>query len=888
MATKRTKVTHHISGRDECAIPFVVHHHTSSQPSQPPSHAHQKRRIVPKVVTFSTPGSLQDPSNTMAEPLPQESQYTCNNELAFDKAGLDIDNLPDSEKPSDPIEMETSRKTANLLLASWLAKCSEDYLMAMYNYESPPDSDLCDHCEHICDTIYRCTSCIGSPSHACASCLVLAHKRLPTHCIKRFEKGQDVWASASLKDLGYVLYLGHRGSACSANTNSSTILVGDRDSFVSVSVQYCTHEHAPSKPLQLLSAGLFACSEVHPRSAFTIQLLNTYNVFLTLGRTSAHKFYLVLVHLTKPGFPGDVKDRYRELMTTHRKYLHQLNLQQASYRFARHETDVYPGDQALDCVACPRPGLNFDWLEVPFIFFVNSVWFRVYFSYDGNFRSVRKSKKEPYREWTKEQTAPQRTEKPVCDHHKAGNDTSVRFAGRDVTGIGALTCTSHSYFVPQGMVDFFKGEQFIYADYAFASAVTHLSCRGPVAYGITYDIWCHWIVNFHKHAKNLPYVLTLPPDLDITGGIPKFHLPGHDVSCYVRYSLDNTQYVGWMEGEGPEGVWSHLNQHSGSTSEQGPGVHTNTINSLAYDWNWEKMIGMASHAKSKFKAAKKMYQQQKAVHDDLAAKLPHDQIVQWEATSLEPVRSANGKWSSPLMDPAWADGSFQSAVCEHTKHETSTARVPRRRPGATQWLADGIELEHNMRNIQEEAKEHSNPTPRQADSLNKQRINLCDRILRHQKQRAGLRGEFAGQDPNHPDLATPTDDKPEHSQLGLPSSFSKDSIASASLSTLAKLEVELRRGACEDALDSLRRLLGARDLAYKHKDANVRGHVQTTQAQAGLCAYSGKITKARWRYNNSRDAMIRLGAGGSVLDVYLVIKDSDLHSLKSYLQGTQI
>jgi hypothetical protein len=124
------------------------------------------------------------------------------------------------------------------------------------------------------------------------------------------------------------------------------------------------HPDAPSKSLQLLAAGLFPCSDLHPRSAFTTSLLNTYNVFLTLGRTSAHKFYSVLERITKPGFPDDIKDRYRELMATHRKYLYLTNLQRSGHGFERHRTDGPTGDQALDCVACPRPGVNFEWEEV--------------------------------------------------------------------------------------------------------------------------------------------------------------------------------------------------------------------------------------------------------------------------------------------------------------------------------------------------------------------------------------------------------------------------------------------------------------------------------------------------------------------------------------------
>jgi hypothetical protein len=298
---------------------------------------------------------------------------------------------------------------------------------------------VCNKCRTLAGSIYRCKTCLVA-SQYCAPCLLSAHQHQATHRVEYWD--DSTWTETSLTDLGYILYLGHRGSTCSQSNATSKLLIGDLNGFCSVNLQYCTHPDAPSKALQLLAAGLFPCSDLHPRSAFTTSLLDTYNVFLTLGRTSAHKFYSVLERITKPGFPEDVKDRYRELMAAHRKYLYLMNLQRSGHGFERHRTDGPAGDQALDCVACPRPGINFEWEEVSdseryfsgsiivtyrITFLVFSVWFRSFLSYDGNFRSVRKSKKvdqgdvclsdglayfpakQEYKEWTEAQSQPQRT-----------------------------------------------------------------------------------------------------------------------------------------------------------------------------------------------------------------------------------------------------------------------------------------------------------------------------------------------------------------------------------------------------------------------------------------------------------------------------------------------
>lgn len=175
-----------------------------------------------------------------------------------------------------------------------------------------------------------------------------------------------IWVEKSLADFGLVVYLGHRGRPCSASDSKEYVElhVGDLNGFNRVVVQYCTHTGAPSKSQQLLAIGLFPCSDSRSRSAFTLSLLDTFNIFTTLGRTSAHKYYSVLERVTKPGFPSDVKDRYREMMATHRKFVHVSNLKRSGHNFKPHPTDVISGDQAMECVACPRPGWNFEWSEV--------------------------------------------------------------------------------------------------------------------------------------------------------------------------------------------------------------------------------------------------------------------------------------------------------------------------------------------------------------------------------------------------------------------------------------------------------------------------------------------------------------------------------------------
>ncbi|KAG8772841.1 hypothetical protein FRC12_002868 [Ceratobasidium sp. 428] len=475
MSTKRTPNTHYkVVGRDEPTVQVEKYRSTPPQQTKK-SKSTKRRKKGPRIETFCADGTLNPnppadnldlgpapPDQKMADPPSPPAPLL-----------IDVNELPGTAAATDGPETSLpnrTNKTANQFLATWLVDLSEGYIQTLYNCNSPPNTILCSTCRNPAIDLFRCRTCFGAYSY-CSTCLLAAHATHPTHRIERWD-GQT-WAETTLDDLGFVLNLGHQGQPCIASNSCSKLLVGDINGFHTIRIRYCTHGDAPTKPLQLLSSGIFPCTDINPQSAFTVSMLEIYNTFLTVGRTSAHKFYSVLERITKPGFPDDVKDRYRELMATHRKWLFLFNLQRAAHGFELHESDVHPGDQALDCAACPRPGVNFEWSEVSKD---ELPWFRAFVSYDGNFRSVRKNKKvnaddiclsdgkayfapkEPYKEWVKTQKTPQRSEKPACDRHKAGNDTSVRSTGKDVTGIGALTCTSHSCFIPRGIVDYFQGE----------------------------------------------------------------------------------------------------------------------------------------------------------------------------------------------------------------------------------------------------------------------------------------------------------------------------------------------------------------------------------------------------------------------------------------------
>ncbi|KAG8779988.1 hypothetical protein FRC12_023613 [Ceratobasidium sp. 428] len=924
MSSKRGHCT--IEGAGSSRVTFQIEHIDENTPTSKKAKTRQdnrRRKAVPKTIDFEVNGSLKSHTHehtSQTEALVSaelNAQAKSNVDDLFTTWLDKFQALLREIEPVQPVEetnqssqrkvrepnskitvahdADAPKKTPNYYLRQWQTRHCDSYVQTMFDREEPPTTRLCDLCQVSSDRLYRCNFCLGQ-CKMCKSCLISSHRFQPTHRPEVWDGG--CWKEAPLHELELVLNLGHCGAACGLSKSSKALLVGDIHGFTKIHVRYCKHPDAQPPALQLISAGLFPCSDNRPESAFTLKLLDMVDAFSTVGRTSCHKIYSVLARITKPGFPGHVKDRYRELLAAYRKYLHVIKLRRAGHLFQPHPNlDVHPGDQALDCVACPRPGFNFDWNEVPKN---QRHWFRAWYSYDGNFRSYRKNKKvdagdvcfsdglayfppnEEYTEWVKAQPEPKKAEaKPACDNHKAAKDNSVKATGCDVTGVGAFTCGSHSCVAPCGMVNFLKGERQIYCDFAFAAMYKYVSVRGWLPIGMTYNIWCHWWINFFRRAQNLPPLYELPADLDLTGAIGKWHLLGHIRVCWVWFSLDFIAFVGRLEGEGPERVWAHFNEHSGSTSEQGPGLRIDNINNIAHDWNFMKAIEMHLALPTRFRDAKKSFGRELKEHNNTTASLPRKAILDWELESIVPEEK-DGIWTSPFMDPT-IDGGFQETVQEERESEAKSVGGGGKRNGAVRWVAEAIELEHSVQALQDEEKALGpKPTPRQAENINSKRIKIRDRIVAFTENRSIHMLDIGDADKPRPiafigedgEWTNPVD-------LGLPSSYTRTALAEAGLVPMADLERKLWRGACKDALESVKRELRGKSAAVKHKGTQ-SGTVAVTRAEAAIRAQTAKILKSRWRYLNSRNALLQLEPTEDDLDHYRNLELTDLTPLKEY------
>ncbi|KAF9512227.1 hypothetical protein BS47DRAFT_1274292, partial [Hydnum rufescens UP504] len=105
---------------------------------------------------------------------------------------------------------------------------------------------------------------------------------------------------------------------------------------------------------------------------------------------------------------------------------------------------------------------------------------------------------------------------------------------------------------------------------------------------LSYDIFCQWIKKQAVRHAQLPPLLCLDSKTQLTGVIPKFHLPAHKQQCHMKFSLNLRPGAGRKDGEGIERDWANINPTANSTKEMGKGSWHNTIDDLFGGWNYCK------------------------------------------------------------------------------------------------------------------------------------------------------------------------------------------------------------------------------------------------------------------------------------------------------------
>ncbi|KAF6750008.1 hypothetical protein DFP72DRAFT_851984 [Ephemerocybe angulata] len=640
----------------------------------------------------------------------------------------------------------------------------------------------------------------------------------------------------SLGDLGVILNLGHLGDACPHREQSSTgrkLTLVHTNGFHEMRVQFCHCDDAPDDYVQLMRAQLFPSTITHPQTVFTFDVLSNFHTHTLALKKSPYDYHEALRQSTNSAFPQDVPDRYHEFCRVSRvwRYLSSQRQSGQSHEIDRLLKEGRFKTIIVRCPACPDIGFNIEKAEIELAGEDEKHKYTLFISADGNYRLQRKAKNDDpddvalneghgcfadtqkYQEWLKSQDEVDDT--GICAHLRAVRlQNIVKFRNAVISGVVAIQCARHGFFMPQGIVDLTKGEVYARTDYALNSSLSDQTDQRWIM--LSYDIWCSYSAKLKKHFRDL-----FPESAELIekmrGAVPKMHIKNHIVACQQLWSFNYLRHSGETCGEMIETSWSDLNQASGSTREQNDGHRHDTLDDFMGYWNWKKFQGIVSKIATDYTKVVARLPTLNSNFEQFTKRFPTEIIEKWKSSDCDPFRDDN------------------KAV--HSVFEAT--------------ITKGIELEDHQLEILDLVADLSRETEH-LNQISVERHKLHHAIVKWMKM-------YSASYPDSENSKPMSEDEPEKILLPLPSNLSQPSRASRNFECLAQTELKLRQGQAHDGLSDLRMAIKTYNFNVKWKRDNVVGQGPNTRAEMFLRMLIADKTRAGQKYRRARKALLRLG-----------------------------
>ncbi|KAJ7024560.1 hypothetical protein C8F04DRAFT_1270099 [Mycena alexandri] len=612
------------------------------------------RRVYREEVPIEPPSPVKRQNAARQALLDSRAQlHTSEQTLTFEHYRLDLgDSLDDKDGPDASDIGPKPIKPSDKSLSEWRLKVdsfASEYVCL--HGRGGANIDWCPGCGSA-DPKIRCRDCFGGALY-CEACCVSRHAENPLHRVYRWNDS-GFFTKILLASLGLRVQLGHQvGDACEApERGHKDFVVLHTNGIHDVHVYFCGAGCrrallAGSPEVQLLRARWFPATHNKPRTCATIDLLDQFREETLQAKTTMYDAYRVLERLTN-NVRVKPSDRYHEWLRMCREHSF-LELLMQSGRLVAYDhsgaAGTKPGACAVECPACPRPGVNIldDWENAPP---EEQYKFILALAFDVCFRLKRRLisselkdpglatgfaymvEDEPYREYLR--TVTNQKEINTCSGLAALDYANTKFSrGYSSTGVGMCVCARHEFVQPNGVGDLQRGERFANMDYVFGSVMRHKHPRQPKLF--SYDIVCIWYKFLKGRMKNMPALVRLDLVMKLLRFvIPKLHIHGHKSLCRLQCSLNLTRGVSQLDGEGIERPWASIGGLASSTREMGPGSRHDVLDAQWGSWNWQKLIAIVATLRRRMDKAKEEYARQKEALDAFSAERA-EYVPVWKA-----------------------------------------------------------------------------------------------------------------------------------------------------------------------------------------------------------------------------------------------------------------
>ncbi|KAF9023539.1 hypothetical protein BDZ89DRAFT_955587, partial [Hymenopellis radicata] len=754
---------------------------------------------------------------------------------------------------------------------------------------------------------YRCceAECVNL-GLLCRECCVRQHSTLPLHFVERWNDAY--FEHCPLRQLGLSLQLGHSAHATCLQryTTTQEFTVLHTNGVHTVSLFFCECSFAPPAYIQLLRLGWWPATPLEPHTASTFSLLRSFHYLNTLGKLPAWDMWQGLQAMTLNKTSEAPPNRYKVLLRSIRQFRHIKGMKRGGRSHDQAGIEgTSEGELALQCLACPHPGINLpnnwqqNWAKL------NRFLYRLFIAVDVNFRTRNALVSSPERDPPLADgvayfvpNAPYEAhirshitedDMATCSGFKAMFLADLKNArGLRTTGVVGVTCSRHGLWRANDMGNLQRGERFCNVDPPVAAS---LKADEMLDFIISYDIACNYEVHFWERLARLPepWRTHLDP-CRVVFCVPKFHLWVHKAACHALYSFNYLTGAGRTDGEVIERNWSVSNCAAGQSKMMGPGAHQDILEDIFSAHNFRRLL------------LRKLAEAIKEAH------VHAREFAEFDAGLAGILgQPALEKWVAEIV--AWEEDHDQPCPYEQQLEHGETLkevelqlireeRAAVLRAGGiaqessmTLFLTTAFEAETLQRALAWEVKARRSGTTYQEVNIEKQRgviTRLINRVRGLQRIfMPHLREYLTPQQLTHID--DPGAVLPEEMKLFLPSELKKRDrlLDRACVAGLVDAETRLREAECREALQDLRQGLRTRSAAHMFTVRNITGQNPTTRAEGIQRKIQVRIQLNKLRYRWARNTLFQLKGHGQWETELRILEDTDIRGLTERMLSAQ-
>ncbi|VDB98977.1 unnamed protein product [Peniophora sp. CBMAI 1063] len=508
-----------------------------------------------------------------------------------------------------------------------------------------------------------------------------------------------------------------------------TLVAVHTDAIHGIGVGFCKCQGAPSEDRQLVMyGGLFPASQDTPSTAFSLQFLEYRHINDVICKTSPQSHMRKIRRCTEPDELRLAPNRYPELLLVSRLYTAIKNL--IDFGYASQPLAKYrePTGGALvwKCIVYPRKTIDFN--NIPKIWLTNPNEWRKFVSlcYDGNFSgdhtiSRRLGNNVPlfpgtgmfdhpdavaaHAEKAMDDKALRRIypnlnakDRACHDHKAAASVGKARSKVVDIKGIGSWACSRHGCFCACSTNNFNLGESQNPVDKSLDSAFRHTITDQITRAQLLYDIWCRYGVHVVKRFKHSG--LDWPKFRELLQGVGVWHIYGHVLECFRRFSPSYSPRAGIVDGEILETLWSLLNGILQSCRGMSLAAREEKINMHMNDINYRKIVEMVGTIVRKYRKYSNELQNRRRHLSRLELSCSEEDIQRWEMARQE-LEERRAK------DPLYADEFWDqpSAPPEPGKDVTEVQLLEGDHNGVVKAIIGSMKLEEDSLRMQAQGKD---------------------------------------------------------------------------------------------------------------------------------------------------------------------------------------